>query len=228
MKNMDVIFLSYAKKHELKQITQQAIQTLINSSTEVKFNIKVVESEKNLEPYQYDNAETVYYNIPFNYNKYMNMAFESGNSDYVAFCNNDLIFIDQWADNIIKYMEEYELDSASPMCPLHHGNYIINQPVIIGSKTKRELVGWCIVVKRKFFEELGGFDDYVNFYTSDDAYERQLLRHGGKHGLVTRSSVIHLRSKTLDTIKHPEEITIGQIKKFNKVNYTNMWGVGSE
>lgn len=223
---MDVILLSYAKSDKLKQMTQTAIETLKASSEKIKFNIVIIESEKSLEPYQYDGTSTYYLDIPFNYNTYMNIASQYGKDKYIAFCNNDVIFTEEWADTIIKYMEEYDLDSASPICPRHHGNRIITEPVIYGSGVGGALAGWCIVVNRDFFETLGGFDDYVKFYCADHMYDIQLKKHGGVHALVTRSHVIHFKEQTINTSPDKHDLTIKQIHKFNRITYSNIWGVG--
>ena len=231
MIDFDVIFLSFAKDEHLKNVTLNALNTLFasESETEINFNAFVFESNHALKPYEYPLAkETIYSDDKFNYNAYMNKGFLKGSAEYVAFCNNDLEFKNLWGSKIIHYMKKYNLNSASPYCTLTHGNHIINEEVFKGLDIGRIIAGWCIVVKRKFFEQLGGFNEDVSFYCSDTIYGEQLKAINEQHGLITRSIVNHLGSATLKKVdKHiHNDLTLEQTKKFNRMFDKNILGVG--
>ena len=230
---IDVVILSYAKDEYLKSITQYGLDTLIasESGSNLMFNPIVIESEQSLKPYQYRNATKTIYRDPkeeFNYNKCMNQGFQEGDGEFVAFCNNDLDYKDHWMSLMVHYMNKYGLNSASPWCSRTHRNRIAIEDVILGNKVRAIIAGWCIVVRRNWFEKLGGFDERVTFYCSDNIYSEQLNKIGETHGLVTRSVVNHLQSPTIksmdsDTI---EKLTKGETRKFNKIFNQNIlnWG----
>ena len=55
----------------------------------------------------------------FNYNKCLNKGASLGNNPYILFCNNDLIFTENW-DILISSMKSHNLRSASPYCNNTH------------------------------------------------------------------------------------------------------------
>ena len=227
----DVVILSYAKDEHLKTVTSHALNTLHAgaSETEIEFNPIVIESEKGLQPFQYPMAnETLYLDEKFNYNAYMNIGFKKGSAEFVAFCNNDLEFKECWASRMIYYMNKYDLNSASPYCTLSFKQQILSEPVIKGNVVGGILAGWCIVVKRDFFEKLGGFDERVAFYCSDNIYNEQLKAIEEEHGMINRAFVNHLMMTTINKIDKnlQDELCVEETKKFNRLFDQNILGMG--
>lgn len=226
--NLDVVILSFAKNDALKNITESCIKSLFESETEINFNVWVYESESSLKPYQYPGTETIYLDEKFNYNRFMNYGFQKGTADYVAFCNNDLIFTKDWANNLLKTMQAHKINSASPLDSLYYSE-LANQGIIKGYEVGKIVAGWCIVVNRKFFENLGGFNDYVRFYCSDNVYAEQLKRKGEMHALITNSIVNHLGNHpTVESLNETQfkELVVKDVKSFNKINYQDILGMG--
>ena len=119
MIEIDIIILSYAKNGMLKQLTEQTISTLLVSEdpAQIHFNIIVIESNKNLAPFQFENTKTIYPKEKFNFNKYLNIGISLTSKKYTCLCNNDLIFHKNWASEILKEFARYPtLLSANPYC----------------------------------------------------------------------------------------------------------------
>lgn len=137
-----------------------------------------------------------------NYNKALNSGASIAKGDYIVFCNNDVYFTDYWFEKLLPHFDKY--DSLSPHCPF--SRWWKEQPtgVIEGYEIGRVLCGWCIVMPRSTYEKIGGFDEGVEFWYSDNIYADQLKYHGLKHALVTDSIVYHEGSKTLNTL-NPDE-----------------------
>ena len=189
---IDIVFVSNSLNSYLWMMTANAIRTArINAGVDIG---KIVVTEQCLYANPFADAQTLYYDFPFNYNKCLNLGFSVCESEYVAFCNNDLYFGDRWAKNIIRAMEENGYLSASPVHK-HQFNGIRE-----GYTIAREVLGWCIVAHRSVIETIGGFAEPVEFWYSDDVYAEQLKKHGIKHILVGTSYVKHLRSVTLRKI----------------------------
>lgn len=225
---IDVIILSNAKDEYLHLMTQVAIDTCIESEGEKMFKIIVLEQNPNV---TYNNTWKIYHpEIPFNYNQFMNMGAMLGESEYIAFCNNDLVFEKNWASNLIKAMEEHSLDSASPLCKTarFQRGFSPNGRVVIGNRTSVEFSGWCFVLNRKAWEKIGGLDEDFSFWCADNATLEQLKNHNLRHGLVTNSIVQHLEESTLKTIPkdEKEQMTFCQVLKFNKKYDKDVWGMG--
>lgn len=227
---VDVIILSYAKNLYLKDVTLNALNTLISSEsdTEIIFNPIVIESEKSLEPYIYPMSKTFYLDEKFNYNKFMNYGARQGTADYIVFCNNDLEFHNQWMSKLIHYMKKENLRSASPYCNLSLGAKIHSQDVFKGYQVGFNIAGWCICMKRDLFVELGGFDERVAFYCSDNIYTEQLKAINEEHGLIVNSHVNHLQQTTLKTVDSEtrNDLCVNETKKFNKLFNQNVLGYG--
>lgn len=154
---VDIIILSFAKSEELKLITQQCISSLVASEDkdEIKFNIVVIESQKDMKPYQYPDTKTVYPDEEFGYHRYMNMGIEMTSSKYVCLCNNDLRFHQGWATEILKaFHKYYDLSSASPFCSFHHPKmgFEENNGIYTGYRSRYEVAGWCLFFKTGCFQ----------------------------------------------------------------------------
>jgi GT2 family glycosyltransferase len=201
---IDVIILSFAKNERLRQVTEVALKTLLDSEPvhKIRFNVVVLESNKETQPYSYPQVRTEFPQTKFGYHKYMNIGIEMGTSPYVCICNNDLVFHPGWASAIMDaFGEDPTLNSASPACSIHHPQQGIslNGEVLYGYEVRRELVGWCLFFKREMLKVTGRLDPRFKFWYADNDYSMMLQKHGFKHALVTDSIVDHLESQTLNT-----------------------------
>jgi hypothetical protein len=152
---IDIIILSYDKSPNHRKLTENAILSLKQSENIIKFNIIIVETNKNA--LTYDNVTTLYLPFPFNYNKALNWAISKCNNEYICMANNDLIFNMNWADILITYMSKYKVLSASPFSRINRVNlntYNINSGIYKGYSIGLELLGWCIVVNRNIFKKI--------------------------------------------------------------------------
>lgn len=222
-----------------KQMTQKAINT-----AKERENIEVCVIETGL-PYQtlpapYQNC-IVYpgHFKEFNYNHALNtyVKFYLDTSkypeeipEYLAFCNNDLIFHTGWS-GIVEDMRRRGYRSASPWCPKSHPRYHdrSKEKVFQGAWTRKNLAGWCFIWETSLWEELGGLPEDYTFYCSDNATEKLLREHSIAHALFRDYEVTHLGSQTLKSA--PEEFRKfhcdGQVKKWNKENNVNMFNLGT-
>ncbi|MDQ6481815.1 glycosyltransferase [Dyadobacter sp. LHD-138] len=214
---IDIVILSYARSEELKNITENCIDSLIKSEnpSRIKFNIIVVESNKSMRPYQYENAKTVYPWQSFGYHKYMNIGIKMTKSKYVCICNNDLLFHPNWATEILSaFKNDKALYSVSPACTIHHPQQgiEINSGIHYGYEVRKELIGWCIFFRRDMLKITGKLDPGFKFWYADNDYSNTLQKHNLKHALITSSHVDHLESRTLKTENENEQkkLTAGE------------------
>ena len=216
---IDVIILSYAKNEVLKKMTDQTVRSLIDSedSNRISFNVIVIESNHSLKPYQYPNTKTVYPNQKFGYHRYMNIGIEMSNQPYLCLCNNDLLFHKNWATEILHVFDQDPLfQSASPACSIHHpANGIqLNTGIQVGYTVRKELIGWCLFLKRDILKKTGKLDEKFTFWFADNDYAKTLEKHQIKHVLVTSSIVDHLESKTLKTLDLEAQLKFTTMERF--------------
>jgi len=215
--NIDILILSYAKSEYLKGLTIQTIDTLMASEDpeKIKFNVLVIESEKSLQPYQFENSTTIYPKEEFGFHKYLNIGINQTNSPYVCLCNNDLIFHKNWASEIVKAMDDdAAMLSATPYCRNFHTQegFPENAPPLEGYYGV--LIGWCIFVKREIFDTIGLLDENFVFWYCDHDYLKTLEKFGVKNCLISSSFVTHLGSESLKTLDENEHNRLTQIPRF--------------
>lgn len=218
---LDVIILSNAKTLELAIVTANCLESLLASNSEMK--IFVVEQNHGIDWNEgYDNVRNIYLDQAFNYNQFANIGAKHGRSEWICIANNDLIFEPNWFREILK--ANYPV--CSPRCP----NDKRQQDILeneIGEQVGRHLSGWCFVIKRSVWEEIGGFDEDFGFWCADNSLMEQLLAIGIRPMLVKNSIVEHLGSKTLNTMENREELTKDFVKKFNRKYNKNLFGWGT-
>ena len=171
---------------------------------------------------------------PFDgYNKSLNNGAKKGGSKYIAFCNNDLEFTLGWDLHIVEALKSEKIVSASPWCPKTHrqwwGNEIPKENVI-GTQTGKIVAGWCLVLKREWWEEMRGFDERLEFYCCDNSYTHQLEEANKKHALIMASEVVHLGSLTLNQFKGTQkydDLTMGEVRKYNRLYNKNLFNAGT-
>lgn len=188
---VDVIILSHAKTAPLFDLTQDTIDSCHASDKNVTFNILVLEQAPNV---IYRDCITGFIKGEFNYNAFMNKGISLTSHEYVCLCNNDLVFENNWATNLIQAMKENELLSA---CPAQKEKIGIEY----GYANSHHMNGWCIMCDRKLFDIIGEIDSEFPFWFADNIYAQQLKLHNVKHAVVNNSVVKHLGSSTLKTIE---------------------------
>ena len=85
-----------------------------------------------------------------------------------------------------------------------------------GYTVEKEILGWCIVIRREVLNRIGKLDESCKFWYADNIYGEQIKRTGIKHILVYDSHVVHLKNKTLNKYPDKFKITIDQKKIFEQ------------
>ena len=225
---VDIVMLSWAKDDRLKKVTMDAVRSLYMSENDINFNVIVVESNHD-----------VVYPMPiitmhlteqnFNYNRFANEGIKAGCNEFILFCNNDLHFHKGWCTELLLY----GFDSMSPMSLTSPSQqkFRNNLKPVKGYNIAQELPGWAIMIKRSVWNMLGGLDERVTFWCSDDCYAEQLKKHNIEHYLVPTSLVNHLDggSNTLKNLDSniKEQLTMEQARVFNKIFNTNKFNLNN-
>lgn len=206
MTSIDIIILSNGKNDTLTALTNQTIQTVINSEDPavITFNVVVIESNAALAPFQYPNSTTVYPSSAFGFHKYLNIGANMTKNEMICFCNNDLIFHKGWASAILAAAAiDPEIYSCSTFCPTFHadkGDEIPNE-INYGYKNGVLFTGWCFLLKRETFNIVGPFDEKYIFWYADDDFRLTLEKYKLKNALIKGAKVTHLGSETLNKEK---------------------------
>lgn len=213
MVNFDFIIVSNSMTDEFFQMTKNCIDSIYDTANLYMPTVIVVEQNKNV---THDKAITVHYDFEFNYNKCLNLGLKYSASKYKALCNNDLIFQENWCQDILAGFK-MGFGSLSSYClNSHKKKFPIGNHIISGLRVEYELAGWCFFITDETLKSIGKLDEGVVFWYSDNIYAEQLSLKGIKHGLVCSSFVTHIESQTLARIHgvKKKELTTAQQKNF--------------
>lgn len=191
---LDLIILSKAKTFRDSRMTQKAIDTALDGANGLPINIIVIEGGVG----DYHDAKTVYNKNKFNYNKFANQGAGMGTAEWIMIANNDLEFTNGWLHNL--------LTADNPVVSPHEPTDVRQKGIIdnqLGFECGRHFSGWCFMISRKLWLEIGGFDEDVDFWCSDDVVIEQVRAAGVTPMLVKESIVRHRGSQTL--LQQPEQ-----------------------
>jgi GT2 family glycosyltransferase len=204
---VDVVMLSKASDDDLRVMTQKAVETCVAGAGSLPVNVVVIEQEPDI---TYRCADiTVHKPGEFNFNRFLNWGASLGTAEWILAATNDLIFHDGWLRSLLAANHPV----VSPKCPQDpsQASIVVNTT---GTRTTVHLSGWCFMIRREIWQKLGGFDDSVSFWCSDDVVIEQLKGIGIEPMLVPSSRVEHIKSVTLRREPHPGELTWKQIDIF--------------
>lgn len=194
---LSTIILAMTTTEELFKMTSNCINSLMVSERDIDMEIIIIESNKNYFNSNFKYPEFVTVIVPesdFNFHKFLNIGIKVSTGEYVALCNNDLIFYNNWFAEILKVKKENPwIKSFSPSGKID--NCSITNKFEIGYKVQTHVKGWCIVANREVFPSIGFLDETFDFYYADNDYAMSLKCNNIKHALVFNSYVMHLEKK---------------------------------
>jgi hypothetical protein len=217
-----VVIPSYAKDESLRKLTQTTIDSLHDSSTINTFRVLIYEQNKNV---SYQNAETIYYDYPFIYNKVMNDGISKAKTDWILLSNNDVFYRKNWLEEMQPAIDMGYL-SLSPLSEVWHKKHGIlrGERLMGGYAVGYYFCGWSLLCHKKVFKTIGKLNEGVNFFFSDNIMAEQLKFHGIKHGLICCSMADHNESTTLRKMdkRVQNELMWSQRKNF-EIEKAKIW-----
>lgn len=203
---LSVIILSYALDDDIYHLNKQAIETLLSSEVWPSGSLQILLIESNKEnPYQYPypNVEVLIPNEKFGFHRFFNIGIEHTDGEYIAFCNNDIIFHKGWFSAIREVANSHRrFFCFSPIDD--SGDYPKMSPEALprekafysGWEHQKHFAPWCFVWKRKVFDITGPFDETVDFYGADCDEQNIMSRNALWSVVCTKSVVNHLAGQT--------------------------------
>lgn len=228
MMSIDVICLTDTYDNSMYEVTNRVIKSVRISEKNVKFNIILLESNKETN-FTYENVDV--YIRPeeeFNYNKYLNIANEYLTSDWVLVTNNDVIYQREWFSKILEiYNKRPDIESFSPKEVLFYstiyGDHFDSEDDYFESyRVTESVMGWSLVMRKRVWDEIYPWDENFDFYYQDNDYAKTIESKGIKHAVVRDSLTLHIGNINFfksnvdeDRDKKMEEDYYKFIKKWN-------------
>ncbi|MGL2994904.1 glycosyltransferase family 2 protein [Flavobacterium sp. TSSA_36] len=219
--NLSVIILAMTTTKELFSMTSNCINSLLDSEQNIDMEILVIESNKEYFRSDFKYPDFVNVIIPdedFNFHKFLNIGIKASKGDFVALCNNDLIFYKNWFSEILKVqVENPSIKSFSPSGKID--DFAFSRPFEIGYKVRTHIMGWCIVAKREVFSRIGYLDETFDFYFADNDYAMTLKMYDIRHAMVFNSYVKHLEKKSSNSYLNSVSEQNDFLKKYHLPQY---------
>lgn len=192
----DVVILSNGKTRELREMTQNAIDSIILGANGLNVNVITVEQQRDI---AYKGADLIWHNGHFNYSAFNNIGAAKGKAEWIVFSNNDIIAKNGWLHELLGAGHDV-VSSHEPTDIRQRG---IKKPEK-GYINGKHLSPWFFMIKRALFDKIGGWDDDIIGWYSDDALIAKLKKEGVAPMIVPTSIVEHLGSVTTLSLT-PEE-----------------------
>ncbi|WP_412501927.1 glycosyltransferase [Bacillus subtilis] len=173
--------------------------------------------------------------------KACNQGLEVASGDNILFLNNDTVVTNQWLEPMIKLL--YQDDKIGMVGPV--SNYVSGpQQVPVNytnveeiedfsrlyclqqrgrSKAVLRLVGFCLLVKKKVLDEVGGFDErFVGGSFEDDDLSLRVLQ-AGYQLIIALDSFVHHHGHA--TFTGNPDLSINQLYEENRQRFIDKWKV---
>lgn len=222
MIRINTVILSYAATKKHYELTSSCIKSLNASVGDIKPNICVVETNKNLfleeftqhpgNVYNHPGNAVVYMpDEPFNYNRFTNLGIERvekafGETEHTLLINNDIVFEPTCLQELVKaFGIDKTVTSLSPYTKnwWTHAEFKDMKGLILGNRRSWELTGWALLFRTKSLKELLPLDTNFSFHHQDDDLRLCMIKKGHKHGLVREAEITHFCSQSHELI--PED-----------------------
>ncbi|MFM2375796.1 MAG: hypothetical protein RLZZ165_893 [Bacteroidota bacterium] len=201
---MDIVLLAYTGSREIFDMNTRAIQSLLDSEPGIRFRIFLLESNPQFQSlgWRYDqDIQLVFPGGKFNFNQFNNVGLGLGSAEWVVFSNNDVVFHPGWCTEMLAVNALdpgirclCPVDPASPHTPA--GTFGPSERYRTGYHVRTTFTGWCFMVQRSVFQDIGPFDERFDYYFSDDDFTMRLRKAGILNAAVPGAHVTHLAHVT--------------------------------
>lgn len=220
---LSVIILSYTYSEEIYRMNCRALDSLYASENwkDGELEVRIIESNK-ANPYSYDLIDrggVIIPQEPFNFHRFFNIGLDHTDGDFIAFCNNDILFEKGWWSAICEVKNQHpEFMCFSPIDDKYKGMCAESLPrekdFYCGWDYGKYFAMWCFVWERKVFDIIGRFDETFDFYAAD-ADETNTLRKNAIYSVVcTKSVVRHISSQTAKETRKTDKHKITDYAKY--------------
>ncbi len=203
---LSVIILSYAIDDDVYEMNCRALKSLIESETWNDDNLQVllIESKKDSNyTYPFPNVDVLIPNEDFGFHKFLNIGINKTDGEYIAFCNNDIIFKPGWFREIKKVADAHKrfkcfspIDDSGDYPKMTPEALPRNKDYYKGWGHQKHFAPWCFVWKREVFDITGPFDEIFDLYGADGDELFTLSRNALWSVVCTKSVVNHLAGQT--------------------------------
>lgn len=202
---LSVIILSYALDDDIYKMNCRALKSLFESENwENHLEVLLIESKKDSTyTYPFPNVKVLIPKEEFGFHKFFNIGLSRTDGEYVAFCNNDIIFKKSWFSEIKKVADAHRrfkcfspIDDSGDYPKMTPEELPRNKDYYKGWEHQKHFAPWCFVWKREVFDIIGPFDETFDLYGADGDELFTLSRNALYSTVCTKSIVRHMAGQT--------------------------------
>lgn len=224
---LSIVIVDYNASTYLKA----CLRSICKYLTSIPYEIIIVDNaskENHLEEYAKINTKVR------TFRSEKNLGFGGGNNlgaskargEYLLLLNPDTYLIDDSAQRLVKFYENGDRFGAIT-CLIYQENGKDLQESFFGrfqsifgllsrhynalnldkNKAFQEadiVTGACLLIKKRLFDEVQGFDEKIFMYLEDDDLCKKISNLGYKNGVLTTASIVHLEGKSSTNKKKKE------------------------
>lgn len=216
------------------ELLNQCIESIEDKTSYKNYEIVIVDNnsseEKTLKYLSKTKHKVLRYNKEFNFSAINNFAASQVESDHILLLNNDTEVInEEWLESLVEYSQLEGIGAVGAMLlfpdnTYQHGGVVLGIggmaghaykgfPIDIGGILERNhiisnvsgVTGACLMIKRKLFLELGGFDENLKVACNDIEFCIRLMNKGFRNVYTPYSKLYHYESKTRGYEDTPEK-----------------------
>lgn len=211
--------------HNNLQYSKQCLESIIRTTAYRPFELIVVDANSTDGTLDYLGSITeiklvrLEKNYPYSYS--LNKGIEAAKGEYLCFLNNDTIIVEQdWLKTLIECAKSDEKigivgprlckqdlfnnnkqdKNQLPRYIFPDGHHINKWPSNDTITPCTYVVGACFLLKRQLIDIIGPFDEGFFFAFDETDYCLRAWKAGKKVVCDTKTTVIHLESKTLEVV----------------------------
>ncbi len=213
---LSVIILTNTLDDDIYNINRNCIQSLLDSENwDSLGGIEIFLIESNREsPHNYgERVNHIIPDEPFNFNRFFNIGIEKSKGQYIALCNNDIVFSPLWFSEILKVKEQKPRSLCFSTIDrnyrgMSHDIFPDNHGYYTGWNNKSHFSPWSFVLDRAIFSVTGKLDETFDLFYADDDFLMTLRKYGLDNVLVTGSRVTHLGQQVINKLSERKSYKI--------------------
>ena len=226
-------------------LLKKCVDSILQKSTYLNFEIIAINNQSKKEDTFFlineliQNQRIKFHDFPedFNYSKINNFGASFAKGDYLIFLNNDTeIITPNWIESMLEFCQNDEVGAVGPRLYYPDGT-IQHDGIMIGmhdltdhidkglvptsafiSEAKEVLAvtGACFMVKKKLFEQLGGFDENFKIYLNDVDFCLRLFEKGLINMVVPQVELYHFEGASLKNLSICQNQILEEKEEFMK------------